>query len=175
VILWVGAENVFKPMTSIQIDAQIAEKSQRLLNGLLTEFKMNLRADHCESQLELVGTDSPGKGEALNGPAFLRQPRPSVRREHSSGTPGNIGADLGRATKRHCKSNARHSDAMQNDLELLAQTCGSKQMATCTWNPTETRTKDTLSRSTCKTVRRLIRNWWRTMVRKATSEALPFL
>ena len=52
------AETVFKPMTSIQIDAQIDRKNQRLINGLLTEFKMTLKADPCESQLELVGTDA---------------------------------------------------------------------------------------------------------------------
>jgi hypothetical protein len=52
------AESVFKPMTSIQIDAQIDRKNQRLINGLVTEFKMTLKADPCESQLELVGTDA---------------------------------------------------------------------------------------------------------------------
>jgi len=52
------AESVFKPMTSIQIDGQIGGRNQRLINGLLTEFKMSLKADPRESQLEVVGADA---------------------------------------------------------------------------------------------------------------------
>jgi len=53
------AESVFKPMTSIQIDGQIGGRNQRLINGLLTEFKMSLKADPRESHVPQNGVANP--------------------------------------------------------------------------------------------------------------------
>jgi hypothetical protein len=113
------AESVFKPMTSIQIDAQIADKSQRLLNGLLTEFKMNLRADPCESQLELVGADSLEKVKRSTDrhsyPSHTLQAVVSTVLQRqgisppASGVPQNGAANPTRDILMQC----------QNDLELL--------------------------------------------------------
>ena len=65
-----GAEQLFTPLQSVQIDAQINGKTQRLINGLLTEFKMSFKAEPCESQLELVGADALEKVKrATRGPA----------------------------------------------------------------------------------------------------------
>lgn len=52
-----GAEATFAPATRVTIDVTIGENTRRLINGLLTEFRMNFQADPCQSQLELVGMD----------------------------------------------------------------------------------------------------------------------
>jgi hypothetical protein len=51
------AEQTFTPSVPVSVDAQIGTTSTRLLNGVLTEFKMNFQADPCQSQLELTGMD----------------------------------------------------------------------------------------------------------------------
>jgi phage protein D len=53
-----GAESTFAPATRVTIEVVIGENTRRLINGLLTEFKMNFQADPCQSQLELVGMDT---------------------------------------------------------------------------------------------------------------------
>lgn len=53
-----GAEEKFTPLQTVRIDARLNGLTQRLINGLLTEFKMTFKAEPCESQLELVGTDA---------------------------------------------------------------------------------------------------------------------
>jgi phage protein D len=53
-----GAESIFTPAKRISIEVTIGENRRRLINGLLTEFRMNFQADPCQSQLELVGMDA---------------------------------------------------------------------------------------------------------------------
>jgi len=113
------AENVFQPLTSIQVDAQIGQKSQRLVNGFVTEFKMTLRADPCESQLELVGSDALEKVKrSTDRHSYSSQDLQSVvssvlQRQNitppSSGVPQNGAANPTRDVLMQC----------QNDLELL--------------------------------------------------------
>ncbi len=52
------AEETFTPATELRIDAEVGERNQRLINAVITEFKMDFKADPCESQLEIVGMDS---------------------------------------------------------------------------------------------------------------------
>ena len=113
------AERVFQPMTSIQIDGQIDRRAQRLINGLVTEFKMSLTANPCESQLELVATDALEKVKrstdrrsypshdlrAVVGTVFQRQGIQAP----TSGVPDNGAANPNRDILMQS----------QNDLELL--------------------------------------------------------
>lgn len=52
------AERTFLPMQSLRIDARVGNRPVRLINGLLTQLKMNFKADPCESELELTGFDA---------------------------------------------------------------------------------------------------------------------
>ena len=52
------AEDTFTPLKPVQVDANIGGNTQRLINAVLTGFKMNLKADPCESQLELTAMDA---------------------------------------------------------------------------------------------------------------------
>ena len=52
------AEQTFTPATTINIDGHAGGSTRRLVNAVLTEFKMDFKVDPCESQLEVVGSDS---------------------------------------------------------------------------------------------------------------------
>jgi hypothetical protein len=53
-----GSENSFTPMTPVTFDCRLGQTTQRIMNGYLTEFKMNFNSDPCQSMLELVGMDA---------------------------------------------------------------------------------------------------------------------
>lgn len=53
-----GSENTFTPMTPVTFDCRLGQTTQRIMNGYLTEFKMNFHSDPCQSMLELVGMDA---------------------------------------------------------------------------------------------------------------------
>ncbi len=52
------AEKTFKPSQSIKIEAKVTDRTVRLINGILTQLKMNFKADPCESEMELSGFDA---------------------------------------------------------------------------------------------------------------------
>jgi hypothetical protein len=52
------AETTFKPSQSIKIEAKVGDQTVRLINGVLTQLKMNFKADPCESEMELSGFDA---------------------------------------------------------------------------------------------------------------------
>jgi len=62
------AEKKFTPLQTVRIDARLNGSTHRLINGLLTEFKMAFKAEPCESQLELVGTDTLEKVKRATRP-----------------------------------------------------------------------------------------------------------
>ncbi|MFO0869863.1 MAG: contractile injection system protein, VgrG/Pvc8 family [Pirellulales bacterium] len=53
-----GADRLFTPLKRVQIDVRLENRKQRLLNGYVTQFKLNLQADPCQSELEVVGLDA---------------------------------------------------------------------------------------------------------------------
>jgi hypothetical protein len=52
------AEKNFRPSQSIKIEAKVGDRFVRLINGVLTQLKMNFKANPCESEMELSGYDS---------------------------------------------------------------------------------------------------------------------
>lgn len=52
------AEETFTPATALGVEAEVGERTERLINAVITEFKMDFKADPCESQLEVVGMDA---------------------------------------------------------------------------------------------------------------------
>ncbi|WP_435009540.1 hypothetical protein P12x_000798 [Tundrisphaera lichenicola] len=73
------AERTFTPMVPIKVDATIDKVSRRLINGYLTQFKMNFQSDPCQSELELVGMDALEKLERnRGGGSFSKMPLRSI-------------------------------------------------------------------------------------------------
>ena len=62
-----AAEKTFTLMAPIRIDAAIDRTPRRLINGYLTQYKMNFQSDPCQSELELTGMDALEKLERNRG------------------------------------------------------------------------------------------------------------
>jgi hypothetical protein len=56
---WAGyLEQEFQPMSLLTVDAQLGGRSVRLINGFLTQVRMNFTADPCSSEIELTALDA---------------------------------------------------------------------------------------------------------------------
>lgn len=52
------AERRFRKHAKITVDATVGNSTKRLINGLLTEVKMNFQADPCTSEIEITAFDN---------------------------------------------------------------------------------------------------------------------
>ena len=73
------AEKEFTPLMPVTVDARLGSTSVRLINGLLTQVKMNFTTDPCASEIELTALDALEKLKRLSPPrGFQNQPLSSL-------------------------------------------------------------------------------------------------